>query len=145
MSRRSSPIPEPAELDAAHDRRAALAASRLAAARLRFLYPGNRKVLAYLREFDGERILCVANVSRAPQAVELDLSEFAGAAPVEMTAGSPFPIIGTAPYVLTLSAYGFIWFRLETVKAERQRRNRSRSCSRWSPRARSKRSLRVAN
>jgi maltose alpha-D-glucosyltransferase/alpha-amylase len=87
---------------------------------LRFLYPSNRKVLAYLREFQGERILCVVNVSRAPQAVELDLSEFAGAAPVEMTAGSPFPVIGTAPYVLTLSAYGFIWFRLETVKAERQ-------------------------
>ncbi len=87
---------------------------------LRFLYPANRKVLAYLREIDGERILCVVNVSRAPQAVELDLAEFEGAAPVEMTAGSPFPPIGSAPYVLTLPAYGFIWFRLEAVKEERQ-------------------------
>ena len=111
---------EPADLDAAHDRRPAIAASRLAAGRCAFFIHRNRKVLAYLREFDGERILCVVNVSRAPQAVELDLSEFAGAAPVEMTAGSPFPIIGTAPYVLTLSAYGFIWFRLEMVKAEPQ-------------------------
>ena len=42
---------------------------------LRFLYPRNRKVLAFLREHDGEIILCVANVSRAPEAVELDLSE----------------------------------------------------------------------
>ena len=87
---------------------------------LRFLYPANRKVLAYLREIDGERILCVVNVSRAPQAVELDLAEFEGAAPIEMTAGSPFPPIGSAPYVLTLPAYGFIWFRLEAVKEERQ-------------------------
>ncbi len=87
---------------------------------LRFLYPSNRKVLAYLRELDGERILCVVNVSRAPQAVELDLAEFSGAAPVEMTAGSPFPTIGTGPYVLTLPAYGFIWFRLEAVKEERR-------------------------
>src|ERR1044072_9498028 len=39
---------------------------------LRFLYPKNRKVLAFLREYDDEIILCVANVSRAPEAVELD-------------------------------------------------------------------------
>lgn len=82
---------------------------------LRFLYPSNRKVLAYLREIEAERILCVVNVSRAPQAVELDLSEFKGAAPVEMSAGSLFPRIGSAPYLLTLPAYGFFWFRLEAV------------------------------
>jgi maltose alpha-D-glucosyltransferase/alpha-amylase len=87
---------------------------------LRFLYPSNRKVLAYLRETGAERILCVVNVSRAPQAVELDLGEFEGAAPIEMTAGSPFPPIRSAPYVLTLPAYGFFWFRLETVQADRQ-------------------------
>src|SRR5438270_6739511 len=52
---------------------------------LRFLYPKNRKVLAYLREADGEAILCVANVSRASQAVELDLSEMAGRVPVELS------------------------------------------------------------
>ncbi len=52
---------------------------------IRFLHPQNRKVLAYLREFEGETILCVANVSRTSQAVELDLSEFAGRAPVELS------------------------------------------------------------
>src|SRR5476651_133541 len=60
---------------------------------LRFLYPSNRKVLVYLREFQDEKILCVANVSRAPQAVELDLAEFKDAVPVELTAGSLFPAI----------------------------------------------------
>jgi maltose alpha-D-glucosyltransferase/alpha-amylase len=88
---------------------------------LRFLYPSNRKVLAYLRELDGETLLCVVNVSRAPQAVELDLSEFRGATPVEMTGGSVFPQIGQLPYLLTLSAYGFFWFKLEAVAAEAQR------------------------
>ncbi len=87
---------------------------------LRFLYPSNRKVLAYLREIDGERILCVVNVSRAPQAVELDLGEFEHTMPVEMTAGSVFPPIGAAPYVLTLPAYGFFWFRLEPLLEEKQ-------------------------
>ncbi len=87
---------------------------------LRFLYPSNRKVLAYLRETATERILCVVNVSRAPQAVELDLGEFKGAVPVELTAGSLFPPIGGVPYLLTLPAYCFFWFRLETVEVEKQ-------------------------
>ncbi len=87
---------------------------------LRFLYPSNRKVLAYLREYDDDRLLCVVNVSRAAQAVELDLSEFRGAIPTELTAGSIFPPIGQLPYLLTLPSYGFFWFKLEAkVEAER--------------------------
>ena len=79
---------------------------------LRFLYPKNRKVLAYLRELDGEAILCVANVSHTPQAVELDLSEFNGRVPVELTGGSLFPPIGKLTYLLTLPPFGFYWFIL---------------------------------
>ncbi|MEM5311202.1 maltose alpha-D-glucosyltransferase [Paraburkholderia sp. JHI869] len=82
---------------------------------IRFLRPANRKILAYLREMPGEApILCVANLSRAPQAVELDLSEFAGTAPVEMTADSVFPAIGQLPYLLTFPPYGFLWFLLSS-------------------------------
>lgn len=81
--------------------------------RIRFLRPSNRKVLAYLRELDGESpVLCVANLGRAPEAVELDLSEFAGSVPVEMTADSAFPPIGQLTYLLTLPPYGFYWFTL---------------------------------
>ncbi|GIZ53275.1 alpha-amylase [Noviherbaspirillum aridicola] len=82
------------------------------------LYPANRRILAYLREFqppegDGtETILCVANVSRSAQAVELDLSAYAGRVPVEMVGGSAFPPIGQLPYLLTLPPYGFYWFLL---------------------------------
>ncbi len=78
----------------------------------RFLRPMNRKVLAYLREYEGETILCVANVSRAAQAVELDLSEFAGRVPVELSGGSSFPKIGQLTYLLTLPPYGFSWYLL---------------------------------
>ncbi|WP_244816822.1 maltose alpha-D-glucosyltransferase [Caballeronia sp. Lep1P3] len=81
--------------------------------KIRFLKPSNRKILAYLRELDGEPpILCVANLSRAPQAVELDLSEFAGSVPLEMTADQPFPAIGQLTYLLTFPPYGFLWFQL---------------------------------
>ena len=79
---------------------------------VRFLRPQNRKVLAYLREIEGETILCVANVSRTAQAVELDLSEFAGRTPVELSGEVPFPKIGQLTYLLTLPAFGFYWFTL---------------------------------
>ncbi len=84
---------------------------------LRFLYPKNRKVLSYLRELDDEVILCVVNVSNAPQAVELEISELSGVVPTELTAGTVFPPIGDLPYLLTLPAYGFYWFRLDRTNA----------------------------
>ena len=87
---------------------------------LHFLYPSNRKVLAYLRRYEEETLLCLANVSHAPQAAQLDLAEFRGYAPVELTVGSAFPQIGNLPYMLTLPSYGLYWFRLEkTVEQER--------------------------
>jgi maltose alpha-D-glucosyltransferase / alpha-amylase len=81
---------------------------------LRFLYPGNRKVLAYLREFEDETILCICNVSRVIQAVELDLSSFAGRIPVDLSGGSTFPPVGQLPYLLTLPPFAFYWFILST-------------------------------
>ena len=83
--------------------------------KLTLLYPKNRKVLAYLREYKDDILLCVANVAHSPQAVELDLSQFAGRVPVELNAGSAFPPIGELTYLLTLPPYGFYWFALETA------------------------------
>jgi maltose alpha-D-glucosyltransferase/alpha-amylase len=80
----------------------------------RFLRPGNRKILAYLREFGEDTILCVANLSRSAQPVELNLSSFKGRVPVEMLGRTAFPPIGELPYLLTISAYGFYWFSLTT-------------------------------
>ncbi len=77
-----------------------------------FLRPGNRKILAYVREHEGESILCVANLARTAQPVELDLSRFRGRVPVELLGQTPFPPIGDLPYLLTLPRYGFYWFAL---------------------------------
>ena len=85
---------------------------------LRFLRPQNRKVLAYLRELGGETILCVANVSRNAQAVELDLSEFAGRTPVELSGEVAFPKIGQLTYLLTLQPFGFYWFALSAETSQ---------------------------
>jgi maltose alpha-D-glucosyltransferase / alpha-amylase len=80
----------------------------------RFLKPGNRKILAYLREYGEDSVLCVANLSRSAQPVELNLAVFKGRVPVEMLGRTTFPPIGDLPYLLTLSAYGFYWFKLTT-------------------------------
>lgn len=80
--------------------------------RIEFLYPGNRKILAYLRRHEDETILCVVNLSRNAQAVELQLGEFRGRVPVELVGRSTFPPIGDLPYLLTLPGHGFYWFLL---------------------------------
>jgi maltose alpha-D-glucosyltransferase/alpha-amylase len=80
--------------------------------RLSFLSPGNRKVLAYLREYADEAVLCVANLARSAQPVELDLRRFKGRVPVELLGRTSFPPVGDLPYLLTLPAHAFYWFRL---------------------------------
>jgi maltose alpha-D-glucosyltransferase/alpha-amylase len=80
--------------------------------RLTLLRPGNRKILAYLREHEDEAVLCVANLARSAQPVELDLSRFRGRVPVELMGRVTFPPIGELPYLLTLHGHGFFWFRL---------------------------------
>jgi maltose alpha-D-glucosyltransferase / alpha-amylase len=81
---------------------------------LKVLEPGNRKVFAYLREWNDEIILCVVNLSRTAQPVELDLAPFKGRVPVELLGRSAFPPIGNLPYLLTLKGYGYYGFRLAT-------------------------------
>ena len=76
------------------------------------LTPGNRKVLAFIRSLGDEQVLCVTNLSRAAQPVELDLVAYKGQVPVEMLGRSSFPPIGEMPYLLTLPGYGFFWFDL---------------------------------
>jgi maltose alpha-D-glucosyltransferase / alpha-amylase len=84
---------------------------------LHFLSPANRKVLAYVRRHENETVLCVANLSRTVQPVELDLSAFKGLTPVELLGLTEFPRIGELPYFLTLPGYNFYWFRLQQAAA----------------------------
>jgi maltose alpha-D-glucosyltransferase/alpha-amylase len=78
-----------------------------------FLSPANQRVLAYVRRYRDDVILCLANLSRTVQPVELDLAGFDGLTPVEMLGYTEFPSITTAPYFLTLGPYGFYWFELQ--------------------------------
>ncbi|HVA95379.1 MAG TPA: maltose alpha-D-glucosyltransferase [Candidatus Dormibacteraeota bacterium] len=79
---------------------------------IEFLDSTNRKVLAYLRTDGNEQILCVANLSRFAQPVDLDLSKLEGMVPIEMLGYVEFPPLGQQPYRLTLAPYGFLWLEL---------------------------------
>ena len=91
------------------------------------LSSSNPSVLAFVREvdegvFDGpDRVLCVNNLSRFPQPVELDLRRFRGVTPVECMGGVWFPPIGELSYLLTLPGHGFYWFQLPPPREEHER------------------------
>lgn len=81
---------------------------------IRFIEPGNRKILAYVREWEDEIVLCVVNLSRTAQPAELDLTCWKGRVPVELIGRTPFPPITALPYHLSLKGYGYYGFRIAT-------------------------------
>ncbi len=95
------------------------------------LNSSNPSVLAFVREYDAtsssqeheatDRVLCVNNLSRFPQPVELDLRRFIGVTPVECMGGVTFPPIGELPYLLTLPGHGFYWFQLPLAREDHDR------------------------
>jgi maltose alpha-D-glucosyltransferase/alpha-amylase len=76
------------------------------------LTPSNDRIFAHVRRYEDDVMLCVHNLARSAQAVELDLSEYEGRHPVEVFGRSQFPRIGEWPYLLTLAPRGFYWFQL---------------------------------
>ncbi|MFN0071940.1 MAG: maltose alpha-D-glucosyltransferase [Chloroflexota bacterium] len=79
---------------------------------LEFLRPSNRRILAFVREYEGEHILVVANLSRWVQHTELNLSRYQGSVPTEMFGQVEFPTVGDQAYPLTLGPHAFYWFTL---------------------------------
>ena len=80
---------------------------------MEFLHTENRKILAYVRRYEDEIILVVANLSRLVQCFELDLSQYRGMVPVELSGGTKFPVVGERPYFLNLGPFAFYWFALQ--------------------------------
>ena len=79
---------------------------------LSFIRPTNRSVLVYVRQYEDEVLVCVANLSRSAQAAEIDLSPWRGRRPLELLGRTSFPVIGESSYLVTLAPYGFFWLQL---------------------------------
>ena len=84
---------------------------------LSFIRPANRSVLVYVRQYQNEVVLCVANLSRSAQAAEIDLASWRGRVPFELLGRTNFSPIGDGPYLVTLAPYGFFWFLLREPDA----------------------------
>ncbi len=80
---------------------------------IKFLNPANSKVLAFVRSYKEENILVIANLSRFPEAVELDIPEFKGYVPVEVFSKNKFPSVKDESYLFTVGAHGYYWFELQ--------------------------------
>jgi maltose alpha-D-glucosyltransferase / alpha-amylase len=79
---------------------------------LSFIRPTNRSVLVYVRQYEDEVLVCVANLSRSAQAAEIDLAPWRGRQPLELLGRTSFPVIGESSYLVTLAPYGFFWLQL---------------------------------
>lgn len=83
---------------------------------IKFLSPSNSKIIAYTRTFEDEEILVLGNLSRFPQAAELDLEAYEGYTPVEVFSHNKFPKVTAQPYLFTMGPHGYFWFVLEKQK-----------------------------
>ncbi|MEK7466223.1 MAG: maltose alpha-D-glucosyltransferase [Planctomycetota bacterium] len=81
--------------------------------KMRVLPTDNPKVFAFVRESEGQAVLCLNNLSRYIQPARVDLSEWLGRVPVELIGRAPLPPVGTDPVLFTLAPHYFFWFRLE--------------------------------
>ncbi|UZH55077.1 maltose alpha-D-glucosyltransferase [Salinimicrobium tongyeongense] len=80
---------------------------------INFLSPSNAKIIAYTRTYEDEDILVLGNLSRFPQAAELDLEAYEGYIPVEVFSHNKFPRITEHPYLFTMAPHGYYWFQLQ--------------------------------
>jgi maltose alpha-D-glucosyltransferase/alpha-amylase len=87
---------------------------------LEFLYPENRHILAFVRRFEEERVLVVANLSRFAQSTDLDLAQYTGLVPTELFGRTEFPPIAGRPYFLSLGPHAFYWFALQSKDARQE-------------------------
>jgi maltose alpha-D-glucosyltransferase/alpha-amylase len=87
---------------------------------LEILSAENPSVLAFLRQLGNRIVLCVNNLSRFAQPVELQLARLSGKVPVELFGRVRFPPIGELPYLLTLGGHGFYWFELADAPGSSQ-------------------------
>jgi len=79
-----------------------------------FLPLDNGRVIAFVRQFESETVLAVANLSRFSQVAELDLSAFAGQTPVEVFSRNRFPVIKPqVPYVFTFGPHDIYWLAIQ--------------------------------
>jgi len=83
---------------------------------IEFVDSDNPHVLCFVRKFEEDTVLVIANLSRFCQVASLQLTDYNGFAAVEMFSGNDFPQVTERPYVLTIGPHSFYWLTMR--KAE---------------------------
>lgn len=79
---------------------------------IEFLSPESSSVLAFIREYQGETILIVTNLSKRSQHVELDLSAYAGDTPLNLLGEESLRPITKEPFGLECGPQAYYWLLL---------------------------------
>ncbi|HVV88037.1 MAG TPA: maltose alpha-D-glucosyltransferase [Kofleriaceae bacterium] len=87
---------------------------------INFIGGDNPRVLAFVREHAGERVLVIANLSRYVQAARLEMRALSGNRPVEVFGRMHFPRIAETPYFVCLGPHDFYWLALEPADLDTQ-------------------------
>jgi maltose alpha-D-glucosyltransferase/alpha-amylase len=85
---------------------------------IEFINGDNPRVLAFVREYDGESLLVIANLSRFVQCTRLNLDKYNGTLPTEVFGRSRFPEVAETPYFVSLGPHEFYWLGLEKPQAD---------------------------
>jgi len=80
---------------------------------IEFLKPENTAILAYIRSYEDENILCIVNLSKTSEFVELDLSKYTGKSLIEIFDRKIFPEIKGNKYIFTMQPHSFFWFEIK--------------------------------
>ncbi|HSD90241.1 MAG TPA: maltose alpha-D-glucosyltransferase [Kofleriaceae bacterium] len=83
---------------------------------IEFISGDNPRVLAYVREYEGDTVLVVANLSRFVQCTRLNLDRYRGTVPVELFGRMRFPDVAETPYFMSLGPHDFYWLMLEKAQ-----------------------------
>jgi maltose alpha-D-glucosyltransferase/alpha-amylase len=83
---------------------------------IEFVDSDNPHVLCFVRKYEDDTVLVIANLSRFCQVASLKLNDYNGFVAVEMFSGNGFPQVTERPYVLTIGPHSFYWLALR--KAE---------------------------
>ncbi len=82
---------------------------------IRFVGTNNTHIFAFVREYEDETVLVVANFSRYSQSAELYLEDFAEHVPEEIFSQAHFPPITERPYTIMIGSSDYYWFVLRKL------------------------------
>lgn len=80
---------------------------------MKFLESSNAKILSFLRTYEKQCIIVVANLSQFSQSTIINLSEFKGCDITEVFSQNRFLPVGEGDYPITIGPYGYFWFQVD--------------------------------